>query len=91
MQSPGLVVVGDRFDAGWQVTVDGQPAPLLSVNYLVRGVVVPEGHHAITMHYRPSSFKWGVRLFFLAATLLALLGCSALRPARIFSLLSKSG
>ena len=71
METAGLVVIGDRFDDGWKATVDGEPAELLCVNHVLRGVAISKGRHAIELHYNPTAFVLGVRLF-LAATVILL-------------------
>ncbi|MFA7256069.1 MAG: hypothetical protein WC047_00640 [Kiritimatiellales bacterium] len=50
---PGLVVLTDRFDPAWKVTLDGNPADLLRCNYIMRGVAVQPGDHTIVMSYTP--------------------------------------
>jgi hypothetical protein len=39
MRTPGLVVLSDRWDAGWKAELDGEPAPILRTNSILRGVV----------------------------------------------------
>jgi hypothetical protein len=34
------------------VTVDGQPAPLLHCNFLMRGVALPPGAHTVEFHFQ---------------------------------------
>ena len=60
LEQGGLIVLADRFDAGWQATIDDEPARVLRVNYVLRGVAAPAGRHAITFTYRPRSFTRGV-------------------------------
>jgi hypothetical protein len=68
---PGLFVVKDSYFPGWQATLNGEPAQVLQVDGLVRGVSVPSaGRYELTMAYRPASFVNGV---LLAAATLALL------------------
>jgi hypothetical protein len=68
---PGLFVVKDSDFPGWQATLNGQPASVVAVNGLVRGVPVPAaGHYDLTMVYRPASFVNGS---LLAGATLALL------------------
>jgi hypothetical protein len=50
---PALLVVTDQWNAGWQATVDGAPAPILRADYLFRGVVVNAGAHTVEMIYAP--------------------------------------
>lgn len=37
---------------GWSVYVDGEPADYFSVNYILRGMVLPEGSHTIEWKFR---------------------------------------
>lgn len=53
--APGVVMLTDKFDADWQVFVDGQRAPLLRCDYLMRGVSVPAGSHQIEFVFKPST------------------------------------
>jgi hypothetical protein len=48
---PSVMLLNDKFDAGWNVTVDGQLAELLRCNYLMRGVQVPPGKHTIVFRF----------------------------------------
>ncbi|MEI6539752.1 MAG: YfhO family protein, partial [Planctomycetota bacterium] len=70
METAGLVVIGDRFDDGWKVSVDGAPAELHCVNHVLRGVAISKGSHAIELRYIPAAFVLGVRLFLAAAVIL---------------------
>jgi len=49
--SPAVLLLNDKYDPDWQVTVDGQPAPLLRCNYIMRGVYLTPGTHAIEYRY----------------------------------------
>lgn len=80
MRTSGLVVIGDRYDPGWKARVDGQEIDLLRVNYLLRGVFVPEGQHQIEMDYRPDAFRHGVRILQATTALLVILGCWSVFP-----------
>lgn len=48
-----LVVLSDLVYPGWRATVDGQPAEILTVDGLVRGLRVPAGNHEIVYRYHP--------------------------------------
>jgi hypothetical protein len=77
-----LLVLTDTWFPGWKVTVDGHPAPLQRVDYLLRGVTVGPGHHVVDMHYAPSGWRIGriVSLVSLLALIaLAVLGGRARR------------
>ena len=76
---PTVLLLNDKYDAGWQVTVDGQPAALLRANYLMRGVQVPAGKHTVEFTFAPNESSVNISLagFGLGLMALALL---ILRP-----------
>ena len=55
-----VVVLADRWDAGWAVEIDSRPAESLQANHALRAVVVPPGAHRIIWTYRPRAVLWGV-------------------------------
>ncbi|MDF1573015.1 MAG: YfhO family protein [Bacteroidales bacterium] len=60
------------YDKGWKVTVDGEPADHIRVDYLLRGMTVPAGEHTIVFEFRPRSYYAGERIS-LAGSLVMLL------------------
>ena len=48
-----LVVLNDLDYPGWRATLDGQLAPILRVDGVVRGVRVGAGEHALAFSYHP--------------------------------------
>jgi hypothetical protein len=64
--SPGLLLVTDGFDAGWQATVDGEPVPVMRANLAFRAVSVPAGTHEVALVYRPPGLVRGLGLSGLA-------------------------
>ena len=44
-----------HYPEGWVLTVDGQPAELLRVNYAFRAAVVPAGDHEVAMRFEVPS------------------------------------
>ncbi len=73
MACDGMVVLSDTYFPGWYANVDGKPAPIYQVNGAMRGVLVPQGMHTLSMVYRPRSVYLGAAL-----TLLGLLGAVAI-------------
>jgi Bacterial membrane protein YfhO len=70
-----LVVLTDDYYPGWSATVDGRPATVRRVDYLLRGVVVGPGRHTIVYTYDPSSFTLGLAVSGLSAlSVIALAG-----------------
>ncbi len=59
LKRPGLVILADTFYPGWRLTIDGEPAPILRANRLMRGAAVPAGAHALVYTYEPRSFRAG--------------------------------
>jgi hypothetical protein len=48
----GLAVFSEVYYAdGWKATVDGKPAEIVKVNYLLRGLNIPSGSHKIEFMY----------------------------------------
>jgi hypothetical protein len=46
-----FVLINDYYDHDWQVQVNGQPAPLLRADYVMRAIAVPAGTSAVTLRY----------------------------------------
>ena len=46
-----VLLLNDKYDANWRVTVDGQPAELLRCNFLMRGVQIPPGTHEVKFDF----------------------------------------
>lgn len=68
-----LLVLNDKYDAGWIVTIDGKPATMLRANFLVRGVQVPAGNHTVVFRFQPHSSIYYVSLI---VTVLGVLLCA---------------
>jgi hypothetical protein len=47
-----VLLLNDRFDPQWRVTVDGQPATLLRCNYIMRGVQLDPGPHTVRFSFQ---------------------------------------
>ncbi|HEY1790090.1 MAG TPA: YfhO family protein, partial [Verrucomicrobiae bacterium] len=47
-----VLLLNDRFDPQWNVSMDGEPATLLRCNYIMRGVQVPAGSHVIKFKFQ---------------------------------------
>ena len=72
MQTPGLVVLADLWDKGWNAYLNGERVPVLRVNHAIRGVMVPTGNSNLEFRYEPASFQVGVELFSFGAGALAI-------------------
>ena len=70
-----LLLLNDKFDTRWKVTVDGTPAPLLRCNFFMRGVELKPGQHTVEFRYQSASRPF---LISLAATGVGLILCGIL-------------
>jgi hypothetical protein len=66
------LVVSEINYPGWEATIDGQPAPIFTADYLLRAVITPAGKHRVEMRYTAPAARRGAIIS--ALTLLALLG-----------------
>ena len=51
----GVVVFAEVYYPGWTATVDGQPAELGRVNYILRALNVKPGKHEVVLTFKPKS------------------------------------
>jgi len=61
--TPAVLLLNDRFNPGWRVTVDGQPAPMLRCNFIMRGVYLTPGRHEVLFRFQPPATAFYVSLF----------------------------
>jgi hypothetical protein len=67
---PGVLLLNDRYDPAWRVSVDGRTQPLLRCNFIMRGVQVPAGEHEVIFEFKPSIRPLYVSLAGLAGWLM---------------------
>jgi hypothetical protein len=57
MSKGGLAVFSEiYYPTGWTATINGKPAPIVRVNYLLRGLDIPAGEHEVVFTFAPSSY-----------------------------------
>jgi hypothetical protein len=54
VKTPAVLLFNDRIAPDWTVRVDGQRAPMLHCNYLMRGVYLSPGEHTVEFQFLPS-------------------------------------
>ena len=53
----GVVVFSEIYYPGWTATIDGEPAELGRVNYILRALNVKPGSHEVVLDFHPTSVK----------------------------------
>lgn len=61
------------FPWGWKATIDGKPAQLGRVNYVLRALSVPAGKHTLTMTFDPDSLHISGSVAYASVTIIYLL------------------
>ena len=69
----GVIVFSEVYYPGWTATVDGQPAELGRVNYLLRALNVAPGKHKIELTFHPKSVATTETIAYVAYAVLLLL------------------
>ena len=65
-----LVVFVEQYEKGWSATVDGQPAPILRANLIMRAVAVGPGTHGIAMEFTTPGLRAGALVTLLSLMVL---------------------
>lgn len=47
---------------GWEVTIDGKPAPLFRANYVLRAMMIPAGEHVVDFKFVPYTRFFGQKV-----------------------------
>ena len=68
----GVVVFSEIYYPGWTATIDGQPAELGRVNYILRAVNVKPGKHTVVLDFHPTSISTTETIAYIAIVILLL-------------------
>lgn len=74
----GVVVFSEVYYPGWTATIDGQPAELGRVNYILRALNVEAGKHEIVLDFHPTSISTTETIAYAALIVLLLAICVAI-------------
>jgi hypothetical protein len=58
---------------GWNAYIDGKQVKYCKTDYVLRGLSIPAGQHAVRFIFEPSSYKKGVRIAYVASFLILIL------------------
>lgn len=61
------------YKAGWKAFIDGKEAPIVKVNYVLRGLAIPAGNHAIEFRFEPQGHKTGSKITSVFSIILVVL------------------
>ncbi|HEY6230958.1 MAG TPA: YfhO family protein [Pyrinomonadaceae bacterium] len=76
---PTILILSEIFYPGWVASVDGRPAQIYLTDYLLRGVALPSGQHAVEMHYTAPAARNGAIISGFTLLVIAALGIYAWR------------
>ena len=61
--SEQLIVFSEiYYPSGWEVFIDGEKSNFFDINYLLRGMIIPEGKHEIEFFFSPEIVKTGINI-----------------------------
>ena len=66
----GVVVFSEIYYPGWTATVDGQPAEVGRVDYVLRALNVKPGKHKVVLTFKPKSIRETETVAYIAFALL---------------------
>jgi hypothetical protein len=70
---PSFLVLSEIYYPGWKATVDGEPAPVLKADYVLRAVPLMPGEHWVELRFLPGTILWGLAISALGLTGIACL------------------
>lgn len=79
--APQLLVLTERFHAGWRASIDGHSVPVRRAYGDLLACAVPPGSHAVSWEFAPLSATWGLRLTLIGLAATALLTMFVARGA----------
>ena len=59
-QYPAFLIISDTNYPGWKAQIDGKNTQFFQTDYVLRGVLIPEGEHLVEFNFQPKSFHLGI-------------------------------
>ncbi len=82
-EAPGLLVLSEVYESGWQAYIEDEPVDILPTNHVLRGIPLPAGEHTVELRYEPVALRLGVLISALTVlamvVTLAIVGWSMIR------------
>ncbi|MCR4602623.1 MAG: YfhO family protein [Prevotella sp.] len=72
-QQGGILVFSEIYYPGWTATIDGQPAELGRVNYVLRAMHINGGQHEVVLSFDPQSVKTTETIAYVALIVMVVL------------------
>ena len=61
------------YEKGWNVLIDGEPEDHFRVNYVLRAMVIPPGHHTLEFSFQPKGYTIGRTIGLISSLILLFL------------------
>ena len=73
---PHLAVFSEVYYKTWRAYINGVEAPLVRVNYILRGLEIPPGNHTIELKCIDELFQQGAKISLIASIITGIVLCS---------------
>ncbi|MDY6915772.1 MAG: YfhO family protein, partial [Candidatus Cloacimonadota bacterium] len=61
------------YPAGWKAFIDGKEVPIYAANYILRGVVIPEGEHILQLKFEPEIYDVSLKISLIGILIVVIL------------------
>ncbi|MCL2414390.1 MAG: hypothetical protein FWC94_03965 [Bacteroidales bacterium] len=72
-ETPQFAVFSEVFHRNWEAKISGRKVPIVRVNYILRGLIIPEGEHEIVFQYDNRLHTFSQRIAFYSSIFVVLL------------------
>ncbi|MGL5920221.1 MAG: YfhO family protein, partial [Bacteroidales bacterium] len=72
-EGKGFIVFSETFYDGWKATIDGKELPIVRVDYVLRGLEVPQGNYEIKFVFEPTSITVTETIAYVSMTILIII------------------